>query len=61
MKAEDLVSTRECPFCKQMLDVYRVKAGLYVEREQGSDREHACWDMPADADLIVIEASPEGP
>jgi hypothetical protein len=60
MKADDLITTRECPNCKETLNVYHTKDGP-VAIEVASEKQHVCWDLPADANLIVIEASPEGP
>lgn len=64
-KDKVLVSTRECPLCREALNVYRMKAGVFVAIEQASEisgesKEHTCWDLPQDANLIVIEPSPEG-
>lgn len=59
-KGREFASSRECPYCKEMLNIYHTKDGP-VAIEQASKKEHVCWDLPRDANLIVIEASPEGP
>ena len=60
-----LLSTRACDLCGEALSVYQTKYGQ-VTVERASEvvgeklREHACWDLPQDANLIVLKASPEG-
>ena len=55
-----LLHEQECPLCHETLSVFQTKDGP-VAIEKASAREHVCWDLPRDANLIVIEASPEGP
>ena len=50
----------ECPLCKEALVIWYQVDGAPVAIEKASEKEHTCWDLPQDANLIVIEASPEG-
>ena len=55
-----LVAARECPSCKEMLNIYETDDGP-VAIEQASEKVHKCWDLPAGAELIVMdETSREG-
>lgn len=45
---------KECPRCKEALTVTRRK-GRVVASERHSGKQHVCWDLPADANLIVID------
>lgn len=45
---------QECPRCKEALTVTRRK-GVVTASERKSGKQHVCWDLPADANLIVID------
>lgn len=50
---------RECDYCKESLVILRVKGIDRVERavamEVVSGNRHVCWNLPEDANLIVID------
>jgi hypothetical protein len=48
-----LLAIRECPLCKETLRVMETPDGP-VAIEQASDRQHVCWDLPRDANLLVL-------
>ena len=52
MKPE-VVEFRECDQCKESLKIVRVKDEL-VAREVASGEKHVCWELPQDANLLVL-------
>ena len=53
MEKPEVVELRECERCKESLQIVRVKDHL-VAREVASGEKHVCWDMPEDANLLVL-------
>lgn len=55
---EELLETMECSVCREALQVVRVKADRgdrIIAREIESGERHVCFDIPADANLLVLE------
>ena len=52
-KQPEVVELRECERCKESLQIVRVKEHLEA-REVASGEKHVCWDLPEDANLIVM-------
>lgn len=48
-----LLAIRECPLCKETLRVLETPDGP-VAIEQASEKQHVCWDLPQDANLLVL-------
>lgn len=58
MKVEELLEVRECGVCKEALHVFRVTKGdedRVVAREVASGKDHVCFELPQDANLLVLE------
>ncbi len=53
MEKPEVVELRECAQCKESLEIVRVKDDL-VAREVASGERHVCWDLPQDANLLVL-------
>jgi hypothetical protein len=53
MKKPEVVELRECDQCKESLKIVRVKGDL-VAREVASGDRHVCWELPQDANLLVL-------
>jgi len=53
LKKSDVVELRECERCKESLEIVRVKDHL-VARDVASGEKHVCWDLPEDANLLVL-------
>jgi hypothetical protein len=49
----EVVELRECERCKESLEIVRVKENLEA-REVASGEKHVCWDLPQDANLLVL-------
>lgn len=50
---------RECALCKEALIILRRKVGdghePAIAMEVATGNRHVCWDLPEDANLIVME------
>jgi len=60
--AEELVEVRECGICKEALHIFHVTDKYsdpddkrVVAREVASGERHACFTLPRDANLLVLE------
>lgn len=51
-----LVQVKECDLCHQLIRVVSdpVK-GRAVAFDEPSGEDHECWDLPSDAQVLVIE------
>lgn len=49
-----LIGIRECPKCRETLRIVETRDGPAAV-EQASMKEHVCWDLPQDANLLVLE------
>ena len=57
---EQLLDTTECAICKEALQIVRVKAwkggdDKVLAREVESGKQHVCFTIPQDANLLVLE------
>lgn len=57
MVTTDQQERRECDYCKEALVILRVKGpdGDAIPVEVASGNRHVCWNLPEDANLIVID------
>ncbi len=60
MKPEVLeITLRECPRCKESLQIVHTKeidkAERIVALEVQSGERHVCWQLPQDANLLVLD------
>lgn len=54
MNDEKIVAFKECASCKQALKVVEVE-GQHLILELASGERHICWNLPQDANLLVLE------
>ena len=50
-----MVARRECDRCHESLEIVQVKDGVVIPREVASGKRHVCWDLPEDANLLVLK------
>lgn len=53
-RSEDILALRECAQCKQALKVVE-KDGQQLILEMATDQRHVCWNLPQDANLLVLD------
>jgi hypothetical protein len=59
---KEVVEIRECDQCKETLEIVRYKyelpsgtnASRVVALEMETGERHVCWDLPQDANLLVL-------
>lgn len=54
VEKEEVIAIRECDLCKQTLHVVRMKDERTVATDATSGEQHVCWDLPQDANLLVL-------
>jgi len=54
-----IIDVRECGVCREELLVWReVRVGTedrVIARDRKDGKQHVCFDLPADANLLVLE------
>lgn len=52
---EQVVERRECERCKQALRIVRFPDQRLVAFDAKTKTRHVCWDLPEDANLLVMD------